>query len=414
MEPQDNKPIEIPIRTENDGSGFPQDDFRVQNTAMPTKKPWFKGVAFGLVALMVLGVAFGGGNAWMKDWLEKRDTVSAYYLEARVAEQAQSQLSAEEGVLSTSDIVERVGPSVVAITSKVLVNNLFSEQVETGAGSGVIFNVNKDSVLVLTNNHVIENSNELVVALDAEHQYTAELVGLDSVSDLAVIKIPRSSIPSDILLTIKPIVFGDSDKLKVGEKAIAIGNPLGYDDTVTVGVISAVNREVALETGNRTLIQTDAAINPGNSGGALVNERGELIGINTVKISDTAVEGIGFAIPINTAKPIVEQLLEKGYVSRPYIGVSGRDIDEETAALYELPVGVIVLDVVKGSPAENAGLKRGDVIVGFKGMTILGMEQLIAEIAECQVGEKVALTYIRDGKDKFETTLILAEKNHRQ
>lgn len=428
MSGNERGPIEIPIKSDEDymfvdvGENTPdtqdsesqvqqQPDF-VSPVAVKKDRPFMRVVSLVLIAALIGGVSFGGGVAWYTDYMARKGTVGAYYLESQFVKRAESNLAAMDTDVSTVDIVKNVGPSVVAITNKMVVQSFFSEQTESqGSGSGVIFNINKDSVLILTNNHVVENATELLVALDADERYKATLVGVDPISDLAVIKIDRSLVPMDILMGIQPVIFGDSDALEVGETAIAIGNPLGYNDTVTVGVISAVNREVRLETGINTLIQTDAAINPGNSGGALVNAKGELIGINTVKISDTSVEGIGFAIPINNAKPIIEQLLSKGYVSRPYLGVSGRNVDDETSELYELPIGVVVIDVVPNSAADRLGLIRGDVIIGFEDVKITSIEQLIAEIAKYQVGDEVRITYIRDGKTKMEGRTTLLDKN---
>ncbi len=428
MNDLEEKPIEIPIRTEdvesdeevqeeqseysviedneefvssNENKGEPL----IEVTKEPRKKVFFlRTVSLVIIAAMVGGLAFGGGVTWYREFLSKKDTVGAYYLESRVVKEVQAKLASSESLPTITDIVENVGPSVVAIT-----NNAAG-----GSGSGVVFNINKGSVLILTNNHVIENAKELTVAIDQKYNYTATLVGVDPMSDLAVLKIERNIIPNEVLISIVPVVFGNSEQLKVGEPAIAIGNPLGYDDTVTVGVISALNREVKLDTGVRTLIQTDAAINPGNSGGALVNSKGELIGINTVKISDTSVEGIGFAIPINEAKPIIEQLLNQGYVSRPYLGVSGRNVDEEASKLYELPLGVLVLDVIPNSPASRLGLIKGDVITAFQGVKINAIEQLIQEIAKYKVGDTVSITYIRDGKTKLEGSVELQERNKLQ
>ncbi len=210
---------------------------------------------------------------------------------------------------------------------------------------------------------------------------------------------------------LKPAVFGNSDTLEVGELAVAIGNPLGYNRTVTVGVVSALNRELQVSANKFTLIQTDAAINPGNSGGALVNGNGEVIGINTVKISDTQVEGIGFAIPINSAKPIVDQLLTNGYVSRPYLGVSGRNIDEQLSELYELPIGVYVAQVIPNSAADDAGLEKGDVIISFDGHKVNDMEHLIDLIKGKKVGDKIEVKLVRNGTEKLVKTVELKEKN---
>ncbi|WP_051531162.1 S1C family serine protease [Clostridiisalibacter paucivorans] len=309
------------------------------------------------------------------------------------------------------NIAEEVGPSVVAITSKVTVSDWFNNKyTEEGRGSGVIFDIDKDRILILTNNHVIDNAQELVVTLNDNEKVPANVIGTDSETDLGIIKVDRADIPDEAYRKIRSVSFGDSDELKAGETAIAIGNPLGYNNTVTVGVISALNRKVKLPDKNLTLIQTDAAINPGNSGGALVNIDGEVIGINTVKIADTEVEGIGFAIPINYAKPVIKELVEKGYVSRPYLGIIGQNIDAKSSQLFEIPIGVIVVDVMKNGAADLSGIKKGDVIISADGQSITSMEQLSNIIRNHEVGEKIEIKVVRNGKEKKEFSVELKEK----
>ncbi|RKD22160.1 serine protease Do [Caminicella sporogenes DSM 14501] len=309
------------------------------------------------------------------------------------------------------NIAKEVGPSVVAITTKVRISDWFrNEYIQEANGSGVIFDVNDKNILILTNNHVIEDAQELIVTLNGNVKVPAVVMGKDRETDLAIVKIEKKDVPEDVYKKVRPAVFGDSDLLRVGEPAIAIGNPLGYNNTVTVGVISALNRELNLPDKRLRLIQTDAAINPGNSGGALVNIKGEVIGINTIKIADTKVEGIGFAIPINHAKPIIEELVNKGYVSRPFLGILGRDVDEHLSELYEIPIGVIVVDVIENGAADRAGIKRGDVIIEFDGKKIVSMEQLSDLIRKYEVGKKVKVKIVRNGKEKKEITVKLQEK----
>jgi len=309
------------------------------------------------------------------------------------------------------DIAEEVGPSVVAITSKVKMSDWFNNQfTQQGKGSGVIFDIDSDNILILTNNHVINGAEELLVTLGENTEVAAEVVGEDEATDLAIIKIEKKNVPQEVYSEIKPAKFGDSDKLKVGETAIAIGNPLGYNKTVTVGVISALNRDLNFPEQELRLLQTDAAINPGNSGGALVNIKGEVIGINTIKIADTKVEGIGFAIPINFAKPIIKELIDKGYVSRPYLGILGRDVDEETSELYEIPIGVIVVDVMENTAAQRAGIQRGDVIIQVDDIKILSMEQLSNIIRGHETGDSIRITLVRNGKEKKELNVKLGER----
>jgi serine protease Do len=312
------------------------------------------------------------------------------------------------------EIVEEVGPSTVAITTRVAyrdwTNNVFYSP---GGGSGVIFKIDADRIYILTNNHVIDEAEELSVEFHGtDHMAQAKVVGSDASTDLGVIAVAKSELTDAELAELSPVRFGDSDALKVGEPAIAIGSPLGYNNTVTVGVISALNR-VLDGANDLALIQTDAAINPGNSGGALVNNRGEVIGINTVKIADTAVEGIGFAIPINSAKPIIDELIEKGYVSRPYLGIYGRNINEELGELYELPIGVYVSDAIDGEGAARAGIQSGDVIIGIDDQRIETLEDLSGALADKKVGDRVAVKVIRNQTEKrtFEVTLGDANAN---
>lgn len=310
------------------------------------------------------------------------------------------------------DIAKEVGPSVVAITTKVDVSDWFRNQyTQEAKGSGVIFDVNSEGILILTNNHVIEGATELIVTLDEGLKVPASVIGEDSDTDLAIIKIEKKDVPDDKYNSIIPVVFGDSDNLNVGEPAIAIGNPLGYNNTVTVGVISALDRQLNLPDKGLKLIQTDAAINPGNSGGALLNIKGEVIGINTIKIADTNVEGMSFSIPINHAKPIIDELINKGYVSRPFLGIMGRDIDEQSSELYDLPIGVIVVDLIENSAAHLSGIKKGDVIIEFDGHKILTMEQLSGLIKDYDVGKEVKIKVIRNENEKKELSVKLKEKN---
>lgn len=309
-------------------------------------------------------------------------------------------------------IADEVGPSVVAITSKYNVRDYFLNTYEQkGAGSGVIFKIDGKDVYILTNNHVVDDTSELLIDFGDGKLVEAQIVGKDQETDLAVIKVDKSLISDEATGQLRTVVFANSDKLKVGETAVAIGNPLGNGKTVTVGVVSALNREVSSSFNTLKLIQTDAAINPGNSGGALVNSRGELIGINTIKISDTSVEGIGYAIPVNSAKPIIEELIAQGFVSRPFLGISGRDVDENISEMYELPVGVFVYEVFPNSSAAKAGLKKGDVIVSVDGENMMTMEQLSSYIKDKKVGDVLSINIIRDGKTKLTFTIKLRDKN---
>lgn len=370
-----------------------------------------------LIISIVGGASIGAGFQVSKGLFinEAKDSISQNDMSHKANEDKDSlmeNVSYKRQDSAITKIAEEVGPSVVAITSKVTVSDWFNNQVtQEGKGSGVIFDVNSKSIMILTNNHVIDKAEELIVTFNEKVKAPATVMGVDNLTDLGIIKVEKKDVPQEIYNALKPIAFGDSDHLKVGETAIAIGNPLGYNNTVTVGVVSALNRQLRLPDKNLKLLQTDAAINPGNSGGALVNMEGELIGINTIKIADTKVEGIGFAIPINYAKPIIEELVDKGFVSRPYLGVLGRNVDSKTSELYEIPIGVIIVDVMENGAADMAGIKRGDVIIEVEGQKITSMEVLSNIIKGHEVGDKIKIKLIRNGNEKKKVTVKLKERN---
>ena len=302
-----------------------------------------------------------------------------------------------------TEIAKKVGPSVVGIRMTLLTQQFFSNQLEENQaeGSGVI--VSEDGY-IMTNYHVVEYADpkngagrnvNLEVFLPDKRQAQAKFIGGDRRNDLAVIKVNLKDLPDAEL--------GDSSQLEVGEPAVAIGNPLGIEfaGSVTAGVISALNRTVSVEDRTLNLIQTDAAINPGNSGGALVNSRGQVIGINTVKISVSGVEGLGFAIPINDAKSIIDQLIMFGYVKgRPAIGISGREITEEIAEYYNLPLGIYILGVTPGSGAAKSGIRRGDIMVSLADKEVKAMKDLENIKKKYKAGDTVNVIIIREGEKK--------------
>lgn len=297
---------------------------------------------------------------------------------------------------------KKVGPAVVGITNKAVARDWFNRQVEIdkGTGSGVIF---KSDGYIVTNNHVIEGARDITVALADGRTFAATLVGTDPFSDLAVIKIDATDLPT--------AEFGNSDDIMVGEPAIAIGNPLGleFQGSVTAGVISALNRTLNIGDNRLKLLQTDAAINPGNSGGALVNADGQVIGINSAKLAATGVEGIGFAIPINTAKPIIDELINKGHVTYPYLGVGVLDKQTAAQAGYKLNVdaGIIVMQVALGSPADLAGIHQRDLILKIDGKETNTVGDLRAIIAEHKIGDNITITISRNGQiGEVTTTLV--------
>ena len=324
-----------------------------------------------------------------------------------------TQLISLQGYSDTAvGVARKVQPSIVAITVEYSVSSVFNRTpgTATAKGSGII--ISEDGY-ILTNNHVVNSSSSssnsfyeigeaskvIVKLYNDDTEYKGEIIGTDSQTDLAVIKIDKTGLTAAEL--------GDSDNVQVGEFAMAIGSPLGLDNSVTAGIISAVNREVTDSDGNKYVaIQTDAAINSGNSGGALVNSNGQVIGINTLKLSGTGVEGVGFAIPINSTKDIYEQLIQYSKVKRPYIGITGRDIDEDTAKANNLVVGAYILSVEEFSAAEKAGLKSGDVIIEADGTKVTTMDKLNEIKNSKEIGDTIKLKVYRNGKEKNITVTL--------
>lgn len=298
---------------------------------------------------------------------------------------------------------EKVGPTVVGITNKAYARDWFNRKVlvEQGTGSGVIFD---SRGYIVTNHHVVAGAQEIIVTLSDGRTVPGKVLGSDAMSDLAVVKVDAGNLPA--------ATFGDSTTLQVGEPAIAIGNPLGleFQRTVTAGVISAVNRPLEIAERKLYLIQTDAAINPGNSGGALVNADGEVIGINSAKIAVAGVEGIGFAIPVHTAQPILRQLIEQGRVARPWLGVG--IIDAATGARYgyaNVPErGVLIMKVASGSPAAKAGLREGDVVLKLAGIDTNTVADLRGAVDQQKIGDSVEVELNRGGQN-LRTTVTLSD-----
>ena len=326
-----------------------------------------------------------------------------------------SQFSSVDPALNMSvvDIAHHLKPSLVAITNEKIQENFFGQTRGASAGSGVIFDISTKKIYILTNNHVVDGADRLKVSFFGDHTYNSTVVGIDQDTDLAVITVESETIDAETLEQLKPVTIGDSDNIEVGETAVAMGNPLGYNNTVTVGVISALNRMISNDLNALSLIQTDAAINPGNSGGALVNIKGELIGINTIKISDTSVEGIGFAIPINSALPVLEEIIEKGYVSKPFIGIYGQDVTEDMASMYSIPQGVVINDFVPGGPASQSDLKIFDIIIALENTPIKTMKDLTQTLSTYQIGEEIELTVMRETDKVFQKYVIEVEISDR-
>ena len=315
-----------------------------------------------------------------------------------------------EGVVITdvSNVVENVMPSIVAITSKTLINsgmfgpNFFDqENYSTGAGSGIIVSKTDKELLILTNNHVVEGTTSLSVQFINEKSIDATIKGSSVVRDIAIISIPLKDIDEETANAIKIATMGDSKNLKVGSGVIAIGNALGYGQSVTTGVISALNRTVTIDNTKNDMIQIDAAINGGNSGGALLNSNGEVIGINSAKYSssgyssEASIEGMGFAIPISDVSELIEKLMN-GETSaedkKGYLGVSGYMNDEETAKESKLPVGFYITEVTKGSGADKAGIQAYDIITKIGDKDVTSFEVIEDFLSDKQAGDKVKLT----------------------
>lgn len=371
---------------------------------------------FGLVAG---GVFVGTGYLGMtKLGVTKSDSDSKSVTveSTKIAGTATSTESTEVGAIDVSGIVDEVMPSIVAITNmtEAQYRNFFG-QVQNyeseSAGSGIIIGQDNDYLYIVTNNHVVAGATSLTVCFVDDQTVTAEVKGTDSNSDLAVVAVKISDISGDTMKNIKVATMGDSDSVKVGESAIAIGNALGYGQSVTTGVISALDREVTLQdesTGSTTtnaLIQTDAAINPGNSGGALLNLQGEVIGINSAKYSDTAVEGMGYAIPIATAKPIIDDLIQRETVDEAesaYLGIAGADITEDVSKTYNMPRGIYVTKVVENSAADEVGIQKGDILTAFDGKKVSSMEGMQEMLRYYKAGEKIKVTVQQANNGQYE------------
>lgn len=375
-----------------------------QNPKAPKpKKGYAKKVALVVGAAVLFG-AVGGvtmqGTSYLTGKLLGKNTKSTVGTTKTVSN-AKLTTSTSTVTSDVSDIVENTLPSIVSITNMSVqeVQNFFggiSQQESESAGSGIIISQNDSELLVVTNNHVVEGSDTLTVTFNDGNSVEAQIKGTDSARDLAVVAVPLDKISDDTMNAIKVATLGDSDSLKVGEPAIAIGNALGYGQSVTTGIVSATRRTIDGFDGE--YIQTDAAINPGNSGGALLNANGEVIGINSAKINSSAVEGMGFAIPISDASDVIQNLMNKETRSkvsdeeRGYLGIKGYDVSEEGAQMYNMPTGVYVKKVMSGGGAEKAGLTKGSIITGFEGSSISGMSSLQEQLQYYKAGEEVTLT----------------------
>ena len=370
---------------------------------------------FGLVGGGVFtGVSYVGTRA-----ISNSSAASAKLTTTTSGGTKQTSSGDAKDLTDVSSVVDEVMPSIVAITNTgtVTYNSFFGKksQQSQSCGSGIIVSEDDDYLYIATNNHVVADSEELTVQFDDDSVVKAEIRGTDPDDDLAVVRVKKSDLGKDTYSNIKIATVGDSDSVAVGSPAIAIGNALGYGQSVTTGIVSALNRTVTTQdsqTGetvtNNKLIQTDAAINPGNSGGALLNENGEVIGINSVKYSSTEVEGIGYAIPMSVAKPIIESLIQDGKYTnenQAYLGIKGGDVSSEMVA-YGFPQGVYVSSVSAGSGAANAGLQEGDIITAVDSTKISSMTELQSALKSYKAGDKVTLTVARQSGRQYEESKV--------
>ena len=378
-----------------------------------------KTVAAALIFGLVGGGVFTGVSYIGTKAISNPSTASAKLTTTTSGGTKQTSSGDAKDLTDVSSVVDEVMPSIVAITNTgtVTYNSFFGKksQQAQSCGSGIIVSEDDDYLYIATNNHVVADSEELTVQFDDDSVVKAEIRGTDPDDDLAVVRVKKSDLGKDTYSNIKIATIGDSDSVAVGSPAIAIGNALGYGQSVTTGIVSALNRTVTTQdsqTGetvtNNNLIQTDAAINPGNSGGALLNENGEVIGINSVKYSSTDVEGIGYAIPMSVAKPIIESLIQDGKYTnenQAYLGIKGGDVSSEMVA-YGFPQGVYVSSVSAGSGAANAGLQEGDIITAVDSTKISSMTELQSALKSYKAGDKVTLTVARQSGRQYEESKV--------
>lgn len=388
------------------------------------KKTFLKATTYAAVFGLVGGMTFEGANHIYKNNIaaESSATASTQNISATTLSSTSTKNTTSDSGVST--VANNVLPSIVAIdvtvteTSSDVFGRTYSQDA-TGSGSGIIVAQDSKYLYIATNNHVVSDATKVSVKFNDESVYDATVKGTDSDSDsdLAVVEIPMKKLSSKTLKNIKVATLGNSDDVKVGNQAIAVGNALGYGTSVTVGYISAKEREVSAEDVTMKLLQTDAAINPGNSGGALVDASGAVIGINSAKYADEEVEGMGFAIPISTAVPIINDIIKSEAVSEDeqgYLGIKGTDVSEEYAKYYNMPQGVYVSEVSSDSPAQNGGMKKGDIIVKFAGKEITSMTGLQEKLSNTKAGTKVKIVVKRsdNGEYKEKTlTITLGKKS---
>ena len=382
-------------------------------------------VVFGLVAGVVFqGVRYGSDKLLGKDSQTTTEQSAEGSTENNAPQLKQASSDTASTVYDVSTVAKKVMPSIVSITGTYVTTYDYwfnsYQQESTGAGSGIIIGKDDQYLYLATNYHVVQNAKSLSVTFVDDKSAEATVKGYVENNDIAVVTVKLSDISDDTLNEIKEIQVGSSDDLTVGDPCVAIGNALGYGQSVTVGYISALNREISASDETVKVLQTDAAINPGNSGGALVNMQGELIGINTAKYSDTSVEGMGYALPISDVQDIINDLIAGKNVSndgttsgQAYLGISAQTITTQYAQLLNMPEGVYISSVEQGSAAEECGLQSGDIICSLDGEDIADMETFHDKIVACNPGDKVTIVYYRNNNGNYEkqtATATLKEK----
>ena len=400
------------MNTENYGNGNteqePKKDSGKKNRKGAAR--WAKVVCTGLVFGVVASAAFQTSNIVAGKVLGTTQTTNKTAKTTTTASNAKLTTSSNSssGVANVTEVTKNAMPSIVSITNMSVqeVQNFFGgtqKQESESAGSGIIVGQNDTELLIVTNNHVVEGSNTLTVTFIDEESVEANIKGTDSDKDLAVVAVPLNEIKDSTMNEIAVATLGDSDKTQVGDQVIAIGNALGYGQSVTTGIVSAKDR--TMDNYDGKLLQTDAAINPGNSGGALLNANGEVIGINSAKIATETVEGIGYAIPVSDVSDLITNLMNQktktkvAESERGYIGIKGVDVTSDSAQMYNMPTGVYVSEVISGGGADKAGITKGAVITGIEGTTVDGMDALQEQLQYYKAGEKVKLTVQTQGKN---------------
>lgn len=394
---------------------------------MTTGKKWATVVAMALVFGLIAGGTMFGVNA-AGNYLAGNDSASNQVGQTQTTSSDSNSSSSDgSGQGTVAEVAKNAMPSVVTISTMSVeeMRNFFggTQQYEVqGAGTGVIVGENDTELLIATNNHVVEGAASLSVGFIDEESVEAEVKGTDVNNDLAVVSVKLSDIPADTMNQIKIATVGDSDQLQLGDQVVAIGNALGYGQSVTSGYVSALNRDLTLTDQSGTtinstgLIQTDAAINEGNSGGALLNMKGELIGINEAKSSSTStgatVDNIGFAIPIDKAEESLQQLMnlktrEKVDASQAsYLGIRGEDVSAEASELYGIPTGAVITEIVENGPADQAGVKKGDILIELDGRSISSMAQLQDVLQYYAAGETVDLVVQRSDNGEYQAQTL--------